>query len=363
MRILFLNRKDALSRPGGDTVQFLKTSKYLNRLGHQVDFHFGGPPFPFEYDVFHIFNLQTAQESLNQARYIKQKHAGLIALSTIWFDWEEKTFLRHAFLYTNNPAIKLCKKISPSFAWFLYQEAKRFRAASFRTIAQELLDLTDIILPNSILEAQALLRNFKVNGKIEVIPNGVDLEDEILNPEPVPELPIKDYVLEVGTIGPHKNQINLALAVPEEIPLVFVGGIYCKSLYSQEFLKIIKSRKNTYYLGLIENREKLAWIYLNARVHALPSFRETPGLASLEAVFFGCNIVTSKCGAQEEYFGPEAEYCDPCDINSIRKAILRAWDRPHSDNLRNLIIQKYNWEVAAKKTEAAYQSILKVNRD
>ena len=47
----------------------------------------------------------------------------------------------------------------------------------------------------------------------------------------------------------------------------------------------------------------LASAYAAARVFALPSWFETPGLAALEAALAGCAVVITPYGSTREYFG------------------------------------------------------------
>jgi len=103
---------------------------------------------------------------------------------------------------------------------------------------------------------------------------------------------------------------------------------------------------------------ELAGIYVLAGVHVLPSWRETPGLASLEAGAAGCRIVSTSIGSAQEYFGENAWYCDPGDISSIRRAVTCALSSPLPATLRDHILACYTWEEAAKTTlEGYYQAI------
>ena len=69
----------------------------------------------------------------------------------------------------------------------------------------------------------------------------------------------------------------------------------------------------------------LASAYAAARVLALPSWFETPGLAALEAALAGCAVVVTPFGCTREYFGDRVEYARPDRPAEIGRAILRAW--------------------------------------
>ena len=95
MKILFANRKDCLSHKGGDTIQMLKTKEYLEK-NNNCDIQIILSPeemknYP-EYNIVHIFNLQTIDETL---AYIKQakKEGKKIALSTIYWDLSHSYYI------------------------------------------------------------------------------------------------------------------------------------------------------------------------------------------------------------------------------------------------------------------------------
>ena len=67
-------------------------------------------------------------------------------------------------------------------------------------------------------------------------------------------------------------------------------------------IKLGKKRGNTFFLGEISHDDIYPY-YSKAKVHVLPSFRESPGLSTLEAAVFGVNCVVSFHGPVAEYFG------------------------------------------------------------
>ena len=90
----------------------------------------------------------------------------------------------------------------------------------------------------------------------------------------------------------------------------------------------------------------------------LPSWRETPGLVSLEAAAAGCRIVSTAIGSAREYFGDLAWYCDPCNPGSIRQAVLQALAAPATAALRQRVLERFTWEVAAQNTLEAYSKVM-----
>ena len=123
--------------------------------------------------------------------------------------------------------------------------------------------------------------------------------------------------------------------------------------YFREMNKIMESEPNFTHIEQIEN-EKLYSLYKVCRVSALPSWLDTPGLVSLEAGAMGCNLVVSTRGSTKEYFNDFAEYCEPDDLNSIRSAVERAYDKERNNELQQHVLENYTWEIAGQKTYEAY---------
>ena len=78
----------------------------------------------------------------------------------------------------------------------------------------------------------------------------------------------------------------------------------------------------TIWLGRLEHDDPLlASAYAAARVFALPSWFETPGLAALEAALAGCAVVITPFGSTREYFGELVEYARPGRPGEIDQAL------------------------------------------
>ena len=98
---------------------------------------------------------------------------------------------------------------------------------------------------------------------------------------------------------------------------------------------------------------------LVAKVHALVSWMETPGLSSLEAGAMGCNLVITEKGDTRDYFGDEAFYCDPESVESIRAAVVAARAAPAKPLLQQRIRTQYTWNKAAEMTFKGYELALR----
>lgn len=365
MRVLMVNRADARHVAGGDVIQMQKTRAELQALGVSVDVRLADElEGAWDYDLVHIFNIQSAGESWRACQAAKNK--GLpVALSPVYWN------LSALWYWTNpqlNPIWRMVRTSLGKWGYPVYARWQQLRSRSSEAwpIQQKILLAADIILPNSHLEAAEICKDFDLAGEsrpFAVVPNAID--KQIFEDAAAPSQDIKsllgyeNFVLQVGRLSPEKNCISLIKALwKTDVPIVFIGKA---SPYAPEYAE--KCRKHGRQRGKVHFvdwvlHEQLPGVYSRAAVHALPSWRETPGLVSLEAAAAGCRIVSTSIGSACEYFGDDAWYCHPADLGSIKNAVLRAFNARPSARLRQRIMNNYTWDKTAESTLAAYRSIL-----
>jgi len=222
---------------------------------------------------------------------------------------------------------------------------------------QAIIDWATVYLPNAQVNAQYLQEAFGMEvSRAVVVPNGVREIFFEASPKAFEEkYGLRDFVLCVGRVESKKNQLGLVAAMRGTgIPLVIVGRpnpeVYrelCRR-YADDNVRFIDS------LG----EEELASAYAAAKVHALVSWVELPGLTTLEAGAAGCNIVTTDRGSPPEYLRGMAWYCEPGRIESIRAAVLAAHEAPRSEDLRRHLRQHCTWPLAAERTVEGYRLAL-----
>lgn len=354
MKVLFLGRKNLETLSGGDKIQILKTKEGLEQKGVVVEISTTSLPQLANIDLMHVFN--PAQVSLKPV--LQARRLGIpVAMSTI--HWDQKEYYRRIFsvngeYLTLRPPKFLRHYVSNqvigaalNFYWY---------GRSVRHL-REMFELADVLLPNSQAEVDLIIRQFRPqNKKVVVVPNGVDFEQPSDPDAFYKKYHLRDFILCAGRIEYRKNQLALIKALlRSDIPLVFVGAPFNPG-YNALCRHLGKQRKNVFFINHLPHEEVLS-AYAAARVHALPSWYETPGLANLEAAIIGANIAVSDRGCTREYFGQWAEYCDPKDVDSIRRAVETAYQKPKSTELRNHIRRNYTWECAAGKTLAAYELV------
>lgn len=347
MRILMVNREDAFSLLGGDTIQMMKTKQSLEKLGVKVDVSLGAKNSDYykKYDLIHIFNVQTEKFSYNEAQKVKSAKIPLI-LSPIWWDFEEELI---------NDSQNYGKKMLLISKLIGIKNAKRLKSLQLNIKHKkinQILNMSDYILPNSKMEIESLNRCFSYNNRKNfVVYNGIS--EEFIKSENYEK---REYALQVGRIEPAKNTLLTIKSCNElKIPLLIVGKKVDQTYYKK---CLDEGQKGNVKFLDGQKHEELREIYKKAKIHVLPSFRETPGLVTLEAAALGCNIVSTNVGSAEEYLSELVTYCNPKDYDSIKNGIEKEWNKENNDILRNYIISNFTWDIAAERTLEAYKKCI-----
>lgn len=332
-----------------------ETARALRTLGLSVDEVFGPQAVERmrEYDIVHLFNLQTPEFSHGEA--VKAKEAGRkLALSTIYWDFGAELLTTQSRIWR-----RISGFLGHSVALRLAQRRVESVAKADRAQMRSILENADIWLPNSHAEISHLQRLSSMRKPIQVVPNGIDAKrfDPFRRwdlPEWAKERGIgsRDYVLVAARIDVHKNQVPFCLAMQGfHRPVVLIGKAADPALVEE------CEQAGAIYAGP-QSGDELVRAFAHAKVHALPSFRETPGLASLEAAAMGCAIVSTTEGSAEEYLRGEAHYCEPKSLTSMREEVEEAWKQGAPPHLSSRIRDEYTWDAAAQKTLEAYERIL-----
>ena len=229
-----------------------------------------------------------------------------------------------------------------------------------KRLQRKIIKMVDIFLPNSHSEMRRVENDFHLtNLKYVAIPNAVDVNKFDYDTVEIASENEKyrDCVLCVSRIEGRKNQLNVVRAA-KQLPykFVFIGKA------GANFMKYRKQCEeeggtNCEFIGPVDH-EQLPQFYKLCKVHVLASWMESPGLSSLEAAVMRSNIVVTKKGDTEDYFGDRAFYCDPDNIDSIREAINRAYDTPFVESLEQKIKMEYKWEDTARETLKGYEAII-----
>jgi tetratricopeptide (TPR) repeat protein len=142
----------------------------------------------------------------------------------------------------------------------------------------------------------------------------------------------------------------------EDVPVVFAtSGFTYQGAYA-ELCQRFKRKGKTIFLGRLSD-EMLVSAYKAAKVHALPSFYELPGMVSIEAAHYDCNVMTSPWGTVKDYLDDYPYYAEPDDPYSIRKAVLNALNDPVKPGLKEHV-KRFTWERTADNLLKIYDKVL-----
>lgn len=331
MKILLQNRNNFGSSVAGDSIQLIKTKEYLEKLDLDIKISSDTELDIETYDLIHLFNIMPIEETFRQFQNVKRQRKKFV-LSTIY--WDPTEFL--TVTGQNRTFGEWWERTMP--------------------LRREVLKEAVLILPNSKMELEILKNNFGRLPPALIIPNAADPLFTLAKPDRFfQKYHLQDFLLSVGRICRRKNQLMLIRAARElNLTLVLIGPIN-DGLYYRECRREAAGHKVIFIDSLTPL--ELSSAYAAARIHALVSWYDTPGLVSLEAALAGCNIVTTDRGSPREYFGNLAYYCDPGKRDSICQAIRDAWHGTKDHRLKELVFNNYTWEKAALKTYRAYQSV------
>ncbi len=205
-----------------------------------------------------------------------------------------------------------------------------------------------------------IIKEYKVSGhKIHVIPVGIkDINERKMSKEEfIKKHKISNpYVLFVGTLQPRKNVKRLIEAFSkqenQDLDLVLVGK---KGWNYEDILNTPKElgiEDRVYFLEDVSN-EDLPSFYKYAECFVLPSLYEGFGLPVLEAMRYGCPVITSDVSSLPEAGGDAALYCDPEDTDSIASKMTELLA---SKKLQEKLVKKgyehvkkFSWEKSAKE--------------
>jgi len=363
MKVLYQTRYNIFTRKGGDTVQILKTKQYIEQRYPDIRIDINSDPKAdlSSYDLVHVFNLLRPQETILFMENAKAQRKK-VALSTIF--WRSAEFERQGQMGLRKMVNRMIsydgmERLRGLYRYYAdgekHEGTWRLIKHGFTRLQREILNQADLLLPNGEGEMALIRSIFRFAKPLDylVVPNAIDAG--IFKYDPQSE---RDIVLCVGRFEPRKNQLNLIHAC-RGLPykMVLVGKAHETQ---RKYFEAMKKAARGSGIELVDEvgHEELQQLYSRAKVHVLPSWYDTPGLASLEAAVSGCNIVATTRGTTREYFGDEAFYCEPGSVESIRNAVEKAFNAPYSPKLQAKIAAEFTWEMAADRTVEGYERLL-----
>lgn len=352
MKVLFYIRANK-AVIGGDLTQLYSTAQALQKLGVKINYS-SDPSMNFKnYDIVHIFNSPRFWETRTFFKNVIKQNKP-IAFSTIFWPKEELVIAmsesKKVKFATKIFGIKLTKKL---WLWIKICHGFIEKNSDLKT-EKRLLTNADVLLPNSESEMREIKRVYHITKPYQVVRNAIDIQ--LFKKQPSKYR--KEYVLSVGRVERRKNTLKLIKACHKlGKHLILIGDLNSKDEYGLLCYQKIQTYGFSHIASL--DQSKLLTYYYEAKVHAMVSWYETPGLASMEAACGGCNIVTTDRGSTKDYFKDLAWYCNPLSQTSIELALAQAFETETTLKLRSIIFQEYTWAKAATDTILGYKKIIK----
>ncbi len=175
------------------------------------------------------------------------------------------------------------------------------------------------------------------------------------------------FLLFVSTLEPRKNVEGLLRAfaqITDDVPhtLVLAGGDGWGAQAVSETLARLDLGARVHRTGYIEARADLPAFYAAAEVLVFPSFYEGFGLPVLEAMTFGCPVITSSTSSLPEVGGDAAQYVNPDDIDgmaaTMRMVLLNERLRETMSAKGLEQAKRFTWQACAGKTLGVYRSLV-----
>jgi glycosyltransferase involved in cell wall biosynthesis len=163
----------------------------------------------------------------------------------------------------------------------------------------------------------------------------------------------RPFFLTVSSLDPRKNLISLIKAFKEldlDIELKIVGSPNNR-IFSKQNVGSSEVPSNIYFTGYLKDKD-LINLYQTALGFIYPSLYEGFGLPPVEAMSYGCPVITSNRTSLPEVCNDAALYIDPLDIEDIKSSIIKIYK---DEGLRNSLVKKgfynierFSWDKSAK---------------
>jgi glycosyltransferase involved in cell wall biosynthesis len=288
------------------------------------------------------------------------------------------------FPFASSILVSLSKELREKMVYTAHvgEEGKRFGLDPSAPLALKLFS-PDLYLMKRVRKSVVLNEPLKEKlvkkgipeEKLEVIPNGVNVEDFNVGEEEVERVRRK-YGLEgvvvmfAGTVTPRKGVLELMRAAEllnrRDVLFLVVGNLDLDKEYARKVMEYAESKKiNAKFTGFVPY-EDLKALYLACDIFVLPSFEEGQGVVLLEAMASGKPLIGSKVGGipmqiKEEWNGFLVE---PGDVRQLVERILYLVENEGErirmgENSRKLAKEKFDWERISERYLKVYEEIVK----
>jgi glycosyltransferase involved in cell wall biosynthesis len=227
----------------------------------------------------------------------------------------------------------------------------------------EILDLADRIIAYSDFGASF----YRTKKPIDVIKGGVDASLFTPSTQPV----VRDRVLFIGRLLPHKGIDQLIAALPPELPLTVCGRPYDEGYY--RLLKTLAEGKRVEFV-IDADDDRILDLYRRSWVNVLPSvyvdcygnmhqWPELMGFSLLEAMACETPAISSRVAAMPEFIveGETGFVFDTLD--DLAEQLRTLANDPDlvermGKRARQVVEEEYDHRVAGARLAALYESLI-----
>jgi glycosyltransferase involved in cell wall biosynthesis len=335
VRALLVGRRNAVRRPGGDSLQIAEAAAVLRAGGWSVVVE-NDPALvrPRAGDTVVLHNIQRCPDWGDLPERVAAAGARL-ALVPLFHPLER--YHREGRQGLDGLAARWVRD-PMRFA------SLRWGSEDLVARAAGIVSACDVVLLAHAREADALEAAFGVRPRRSVVvPPGV--------PGAVPRVdhlaPFPEFLLCTGRVEPLKNPLGvLDVAEALELPVVFAGALpgLRHAGYGRRFLARLHPDKAV-HLGPVSPSIVRA-LMRQARVHVLASWTEVMGRVSVEAALEGAAVVATDVGFLPDLLsGPGLTFAPPGDIPGLRAAVGTAWLGGRPDGALAEAAKSLTWDV------------------
>jgi glycosyltransferase involved in cell wall biosynthesis len=322
------------------------------------------------------------RKPIGALRFISDRF--MFALKTNEYLRKDEFDILHVHLpFAANILININRKLSSRMVYTAHigEEKKRFALDSSAPLALKLFS-PDLYLMKRIRKSVVLNEPLKEKlvkkgiekEKVEVIPNGISVEDFNVSEEGI-ERARKKYGLEgitvmfAGTVTPRKGVLQLIRAgeilnLGKDVLFLIVGNLDLDRKYTKKVMEYAKSKcVNTKFTGFVPY-EDLKALYSTCDIFVLPSFEEGDPIALKEALALGKPLIGSKVGGipMQIRDGWNGFLVEPGNekvlAEKIKYLIGNEEERVRmGKNSRKLAKEEFDWEKIAEKYLRIYEAI------
>jgi glycosyltransferase involved in cell wall biosynthesis len=205
--------------------------------------------------------------------------------------------------------------------------------------------------------------------------HGVTEEKETCFPERIGRQFDQEFLFTAGAIEAYRGLEDIIRAMTDPIMTarrlnLLIAGTARSGMKSYEvsLRKLVSSlglEKSVHWLGQL-NQHEMAWCYKNAKAFVMTSRIEACPNTALEAMVYGCPIVSTDAAPMPEMFGNAALYYSPGDIKGLARQVGRVLCATPEQEIKMKRAseersKKFTWDNTAERTLEALKYTINVH--